>query len=261
MDLEQITPLILTFNEEPNLDRTLRALTWAREVVVLDSGSTDRTNDICASYPNVRVVVRKFDSHSRQWNYGLQECGIRTEWVLALDADYHATPELVEEFRQLQPDDTVSGYRTGFRYCVEGKPLSGTLYPPVVTLYRRARAHYIQDGHTQRAVIQGTVVDARNILLHDDRKALARWLGSQDKYATLEVDLLAKHPWGKLSWQDRIRRMIFVAPILVPLYCLTVGKGYKDGWHGLFYAMHRGVAEAILSLKLLEAKYKAAAKR
>jgi hypothetical protein len=57
-----------------------------------------------------------------------------------------------------------------------------------------------------------------------------------------------------LRWQDRLRKLMFVTPWLVPIYCLTVGKGFKDGWHGLYYAMQRGVAEVILALKLLEIK-------
>src|SRR5512143_2622752 len=92
---DRITPLILTWNEEANIARTLDKLRWAREVVVVDSGSTDGTRAICESFPNVRVVVRPFDSHAAQWNFGLKETGIVSDWVLALDADYVLTDDLV----------------------------------------------------------------------------------------------------------------------------------------------------------------------
>ena len=68
MKLDDITPLVLTYNEAPNLSRTLARLTWAREVVVLDSGSTDATHEIAAQFPNVRFEVRAFDDHTTQWN-------------------------------------------------------------------------------------------------------------------------------------------------------------------------------------------------
>ncbi|MGB2788468.1 MAG: glycosyltransferase, partial [Dokdonella sp.] len=71
--LDRITPLILTWNEEANIARTLAKLAWAREVVVVDSGSTDSTHAICESFPNVRLVARPFDNHATQWNYGLKE--------------------------------------------------------------------------------------------------------------------------------------------------------------------------------------------
>ena len=252
--LDQITPLILTWNEEANIARTLEKLRWAREIVVVDSGSTDGTRAMCEALQNVRMVLRPFDSHAEQWNYGLQETGIASEWVLALDADYVLTDAFVDELRSLQPAQTITAYRMRFRYCVHGRPLSGTLYPPVIGLYRRRAVHYVQEGHTQRAMVEGEVGELGACVLHDDRKSLGRWLAAQDRYARLECDLLAARNWGELRWQDRLRKLLFITPWLVPLYCLTAGKGYRDGWHGLYYAVQRGVAEAVLSLKLMERK-------
>ena len=251
--LDQITPLILTWNEEANIGRVLEKLRWAREVVVVDSGSTDKTREICDAFANVRFVVRPFDNHAAQWNYGLRDAGIASGWVLALDADYVLSDALIDEIRLLAPANETAGYRLSFRYCIDGRPLSGSLYPPVIGLYRKERAHYVQDGHTQRAVVDGTVGELCAVVFHDDRKPLGRWLAAQERYAQLECDLLAKRAWGELRWQDRLRKLLFVTPWLVPLYCLTVGKGFMDGWPGLYYALQRGVAEAILSLKLLEA--------
>lgn len=252
--LDRITPLILTWNEEANIGRVLEKLRWAREVVVVDSGSTDETRNICESFPNVRVVVRPFDSHAVQWNFGLKAAGIVSEWVLAMDADYVLTDDFIAELQRLMPGPHVSGYRMRFRYCIDGKPLSGTLYPPVIGLFRRELARYVQDGHTQRAVVDGPVGVLKAQVYHDDRKPLGRWLQAQDRYASLECDLLMRRSWSELRWQDRLRKLMFVTPWLVPLYCLTFGKGFMDGWHGLYYAMQRGVAEAILSLKLMEAR-------
>lgn len=252
--LEQVTPLILTWNEEANIGRVLDKLRWASEVVVVDSGSSDRTREICGSFGNVRFVVRPFDNHAAQWNFGLKETGIATEWVLALDADYVLTEDFVAELQSLPTGQTFSGYRIKFRYCIQGKPLSGSLYPPVTGLYLRERAHYVQDGHTQRLVVDGQVGELKAFVLHDDRKPLSRWLSAQERYAQLECELLLQRHWDDLRWQDRLRKLMFVTPWLVPIYCLTVGKGFKDGWPGLYYAMQRGVAEAVLSLKLMEAR-------
>ena len=254
--LDRITPLILTWNEEANIARTLEKLAWAKEVVVVDSGSTDGTHAICESFPNVRMVVRPFDNHATQWNYGLKETEIASDWVLALDADYVLTDAAVEELRALAPDEATAGYRMHFRYCINGRALSGSLYPPVVALYRRTLARYVQDGHTQRVVVDGPVGELKSFVLHDDRKPLGRWLAAQDRYAQLECDLLAGRKWAELRWQDRLRKLMFVTPWLVPIYCLTVGKGYRDGWPGLYYALQRGVAESVLSLKIMEREFR-----
>ena len=84
--LEKITPLILTYNEAPNIRRTLEHLTWAKEIIVIDSYSTDETLEILSAIPQVKVFQRKFDSFAVQCNYGLEK--ITSEWVLSLDADY-----------------------------------------------------------------------------------------------------------------------------------------------------------------------------
>lgn len=252
----RVSVLILTYNEALNIRRTLDALEAFPEVVVLDSGSSDETVDIATGYPNVRVVTRKFDSHSAQWNYGITACDLKGEWVLALDADYVLSPALVDEIAALSPQAHIAGYRASFRYCVWGRALSGSLYPPVVVLYRCGLAHYVQDGHTQRAVVEGELANLCQPILHDDRKPLARWLQSQDRYAELECHFLLGKPWLELRWRDRLRRLIVVTPWLVPLYCLTVGSGLVDGKAGLYYALQRGIAEAILSLHLLQAQWR-----
>lgn len=253
--LEQITPLILTWNEQPNLQRVLARLVWARRVVVLDSYSSDATLEIARSFGNVEVYSRSFDSHSAQWNHGLTHCGIDTTWVLALDADYLVPEALVSEMASLTPAEKDSGFQARFRYCVHGKPLSGSLYPPVTVLYRRERATYGQDGHTQRLRLNGEVQALLARIDHDDRKPLSRWLNSQEKYASLEADMLLGAHWSSLRWQDRLRTLLVVTPWLAPLYSLTVGRGIFHGRAGVYYALQRAVAEAVLSLKLIEARW------
>jgi glycosyltransferase involved in cell wall biosynthesis len=256
--LDRITPLILTLNEEANIERVLAPLSWAREIVVVDSGSSDRTRDLLSRFANVRCVEHEFESHAAQWNYGLAATGIQTDWVLALDADYVLTEAFVEELRTLSPDADIAGYRAGFRYCVFGRTLRGTLYPPAIVLYRRAAAHYVQDGHTQRLKASGRIGGLHAYILHDDRKPLARWLASQVRYARLEADLLCAKTWREADWPDRLRKLLVVMPPLAFLYCLTVAGGILDGWPGLFYALQRAVAEAVLSLTLIERRIAAA---
>lgn len=249
------TALVLTFNEEPNIARTLGRLTSFTDVVVVDSNSTDRTREIAAGFTNVRIVQRRFTTHAEQWNFGLQQTGIDTEWVLALDADFVLTDEAVREVTSLSPPADVAGYRAAFTYCIDGRPLRSGVYPPVTVLYRRAGAHYEQDGHTQRVRIDGNVVPLAARILHDDRKPLSHWIASQVRYMKLEADKLASAPPSSLAAVDRVRQLIVLAPPLVFLRCLFVGGGILDGWPGLFYALQRATAEVILSLSLIERRW------
>src|ERR1700733_1180828 len=146
--LNQITPLILTFNEAPNIRRTLEKLTWAKEIIVVDSFSTDETLEIIKSFPQARVIQRKFDAHAVQWNFGLEQC--KTEWVLALDADYILGNDLISELKKFEAQTDVVAYFARFKFCVCGRPLRGTLYPPRAVFFQKNKCHYEQDGHTQR---------------------------------------------------------------------------------------------------------------
>jgi glycosyltransferase involved in cell wall biosynthesis len=250
MQVESITPLLLTYNESPNVGRTLQQLTWASQIVVVDSFSTDDTVEILKSYPQVILFQRKFDSFATQCNYGLAQ--IVSEWVLSLDADYVLTPELVDEILKLPAHVDINGYSARFKYCVFGKSLRGTLLPPRYIFYRRTKAKYEDDGHAHRVEIDGAAATLASYILHDDRKPLSRWLWAQDRYMLIEVKKLSETPLQELSWGDRIRRQKVLAPFVILIYCLILKGGVLDGWHGWYYAFQRVLAELLLAIRLIE---------
>lgn len=252
MLLNQITPVILTYNEEPNIERTLAKLTWADRIVVIDSYSTDETLKVLEKYPKVDTFKRKFDTYAPQWNYGLDQ--VKTDWILSLDSDYVLPDELIAEIEQLQPEDHIDGYFARFKYCVFGKPLRGTILPPRQILSRKGRSSYINDGHTQLLQVDGESGHLKNYIHHDDRKALSRWLWAQDRYMLIEVDKLQNTPENELSLSDRIRKQKVLAPFVILFYCLILKGGVLDGWRGWYYAFQRMFAETLLSLRLIEKK-------
>ena len=250
--LAEITPLVLTYNEAPNIGRTLDQLRWARDIVVVDSFSDDETLDIVSEYPQARVVQRRFDNFAAQCNFGLTETGIATEWVLNLDADYELTPELVAELASLQPPTGVVGYSARFTYCIFGRRLRSGIYPPVSVLFRKSKGVFRQDGHAHRVALAGRIESLRAPILHDDRKPLSHWFAAQSRYTKLEAEkLLSVTPDG-LSWTDRIRRWRVIAPGAMLVYCLLLRGGVLDGWPGFYYAFQRALAELMLSLHLLD---------
>jgi glycosyltransferase involved in cell wall biosynthesis len=242
--------MILTYNEAPNIARTLKAIAWLKEILVVDSGSTDATLDIVSRYPNARVVKRKFDSFAEQCNFGLTE--IRTAWVLSMDADYELTPAIAAEMCALVPGREVSGYRAGFIYCIYGRPLRAALYPPRTVLYRPERARYRNEGHGHRVVIDGDVRDLRGSIYHDDRKPLSRWFASQQSYARREADYLLSSSGPELKRTDRIRLLGWPAPILVFFYTLLWKRCILDGWPGWLYVLQRSFAEIMIAIELVD---------
>ncbi|MBH8555314.1 glycosyltransferase family 2 protein [Nostocaceae cyanobacterium CENA357] len=248
--LKEVTPLILTYNEAPNIKRTLQHLTWAKTIVVVDSYSNDETLEILHSHPHIQVFQRKFDTHATQWNYGLEQ--VKSQWVLSLDADYIVTDELIIEITSLPDNEQINGYFTKFKYCVFGKPLRGTILPPRQVLFRKEKAIYIDDGHTQLLEVTGKSAVLSGCIHHDDRKSLSRWLWAQDRYMIVEVKKLLETSANELSLGDRIRKQKIVAPFIILLYCLILKGGILDGWAGWYYAFQRMLAEILLSIRLIE---------
>ena len=135
--LHQITPVLLTYNEAENIGRTISRLTWAKDIVVVDSGSTDGTAAILARFSNVRVFSRPFDTFANQWRFAVTDTGIATPWILRLDADYQLSDELLQELRQLDVEAPVDAYRIAFDYAVFTHRLRSSLYPANTILLRR----------------------------------------------------------------------------------------------------------------------------
>jgi glycosyltransferase involved in cell wall biosynthesis len=253
--LRQVTPLILTYNEEANIGRTLEGLRWAERIVVVDSGSSDRTLEILAHFPQVEVVRRPFDSFARQCNFGLEL--IRTPWCLSLDADHGITPAFTAEMAALlaQAGPEVDAVLTPFRYLVYGKPLRGTLLPPRYNLIRPGGGHYIDDGHAHRFQPRHRILAMRQPILHDDRKPLSRWIEAQQRYLHQECHKLLTTPPQQLSISDRLRRKHLIAPFAALVLCLFWHRGLLDGWRGWFYAFQRMYVEILLSLMLWEERH------
>src|SRR5438309_2945182 len=183
-----LTALVLTYNEQENIRRNLEALLWVPKVIVVDSFSNDRTLEIVRSFPNVQVVQRVFDTHANQWNAGLDR--IDTEWVLTLDADYVLTAELQEEIKNLEPASDLALYWGEFDYCIFGRPLRASIYPPRVVLFRTKRARYVDEGHIQQLRVKGKLAKFKGKIWHDDRKPLNRWFQSQVRYSEIEATYL-----------------------------------------------------------------------
>jgi glycosyltransferase involved in cell wall biosynthesis len=247
--LAQITPLILTRDEEANIERTLAQLAWADDVVVVDSFSTDATLELAKRFPNVRVFQREVDTLAGQTNFGLQQ--VRTPWVLLLDADYYVPAEFAEELRTLDPPPNLRAYLGAFRYAVNGRPLRASLYPPRIVLLHREHARAWQDGHAHRILADGDVASLAARIIHDDRKTFARFLDRQKKYMRQEAEKLRCADPRALTTAGRVRKLIVIAPFAVVFHTLFVKGLILDGLAGLRYTWERFVAELMLSRELL----------
>jgi len=248
-----ITAIVITYNEEDNIRRTLNALSRVDQVIVLDSDSRDQTKQIAQEFPNVTLQIRPFDNLMNQWNYG--HTLAKHDWVLSLDADYLVSPALLNEIAAL--DLAKAGYEAPFRYCIYGHPLRSAVLPPRIVFYNRQVSRYTQDGHAQKIIVEGNIGKLRNPVFHDDRKNLDRWLGSQLVYSSQELTKL-KESEVSLSFVDRLRKKTILTPFIIFFYCLLWKGGILEGRKGWFYAIQRLYAETILVMRIMDHKIKQA---
>lgn len=246
-----LTAVILTWNEEENIARTLSHLIWLQKIIVVDSGSTDKTIELIQSFPNTEICTRKFDTHATQWNYGTSLCN--SEWVLSLDADYILTDAFIEEIKQKILQTNISAFYTNFDFVVFGKALRGNNTTPRAVLFKKQFCNYYDEGHTQRLNINyGSAESFTNRILHDDRKPLSRWLYNQGNYSLKETAMLMQRSNKDLPLTGRIRKTKIWAPVFIFFYCLIRKGMIFNGWRGWHYTLQRTLAEILISMRLTE---------
>jgi len=238
-----ITPVILTYNEEPNIAATLKTLTWAHRVVVVDSGSSDRTAEIVRSFGNVAWCLRKFDSHAAQWSYAVHETSIDTRYILALDADMRPGPGFQAELARFT-EQAGQAALVPFEYRIHGRALLGSLYPAQVRVFAKEDIRIEQRGHTQVFDTAAPLYRFRCKLIHEDFKPVSRWLANQVKYAGLEAERIRTA--RTQSFRDRFRRS-GVSPAIWGTYAYLRAGGPFKGRASWTYAQERMVFEALLA--------------
>ena len=142
MDCLSLSVVIITLNEEANLARTLASVAWADEIVVLDSGSTDRTREVAESF-RAKFFVEPWKGFAAQKNSALEKA--TGDWILSLDADEEVEPALAEEIRAvLGANPSVAGFRIPRKNFFLGRWIKhGGFYPdPKLRLFRRGAGQF-----------------------------------------------------------------------------------------------------------------------
>ena len=187
--MSTLTVITLTLNEERNIAACLESVRWADEIIVLDSGSTDRTVELARQYtPDVMRV--EWRGYGATRNIALDRA--KGDWILWLDADERVSPELAGEIREvLEKDDkSIAGYAVARRAFFLGRWIKHCgWYPGRVTrLFRRSAGRFSDDRVHEELVLAGTVVESRHDLLHYTDPDLHHYLQKFDRYTSLAAE-------------------------------------------------------------------------
>lgn len=191
-----LSVIILTYNEELHIRRCLENVTdIAQQIFVIDCFSTDKTEEIAKSYPNVAVLQNKWVNYATQFNWALNNAPIKTKWVLRLDADEYLTEELKQELQSRLPSlsDNYTGIILPLRRVFLGRTIRRGM-PQVKLLrlfqYGKARSEVRQmDEHIQ--LLSGEAIEFKHEFADDNLNDLSWWTRKHVGYAIREaVDLL-----------------------------------------------------------------------
>lgn len=192
--MNDITAIILTKNEEVNIERCIKSIkAWVDRVVVVDSGSTDKTVELAEALGAEIYRHEPFVHYAGQFNWALDNVDVKTRWVYRIDADEEVPPslaaEIVESCRK-HHDDDVNGFVMKFKIAFMGTFLKhGGMYPFYnLTIFKYGKGRYEDRALGEHVILsEGRTIDLKNDCLHFDFKSLDAWINKHNWYATREV--------------------------------------------------------------------------
>ena len=234
MESLSLSVVIITLNEEANLSRTLASVAGADEIVVLDSGSTDRTREVAESF-HARFFVEPWKGFAAQKNSALSKA--TGDWILSLDADEEVEPGLADEIRSMMiADPSVAGFWVPRKNFFLGRWIRhGGFYPDrKLRLFRRGSGSFEDRLVHEDLKLDGATSSLYNHLLHHAYPTLESYIEHMNRYSSLGAQVaVAKRPHG-FSLVD-----ILIRPKFTFLYNYFLRLGFLDGREGLLlHAYH-----------------------
>jgi glycosyltransferase involved in cell wall biosynthesis len=247
--LPTLTVVILTLNEERHIAECVASVRGADEVIVVDSGSSDRTQEL-AQAAGARVVVHALTDFAAQHNYANELA--TSDWVLHLDADERATPELLREISAASRDGNVDAYRVPELTYIFGAALRhGGWYPQYhIRLQRRGRSRW--EGRVHESVeVQGPVGVLREPIIHHAHPSITAFIVKLNRYTTMEAAGTEASTFSLAT-----RAVLEPGPYFA--YKYLVQGGFRDGWRGLAIAMLLSFYRCVSLLKAVEHQHQSA---
>ncbi|MGO9455395.1 MAG: glycosyltransferase family 2 protein [Candidatus Binataceae bacterium] len=259
----KVSILIPARNEEKNIEKCLRTVSWSDDIYVVDSSSRDRTAEL-ARRMGANVVQFQWDGKgARKKNWALQTIAWKHEWVLIVDADEEVPGALASEIQRTRDDVPYAGYRIRYTYYFLGQPLlyGAPLWKLILVRHPTVRYEllnlpeftgYDVEVH-EHPIVQGPIGKLRERMIHRDNEGLHHFFERHNIYSDWEALLRTKYKdlpldanrvppklFGNSSERRRWLKRLFLntpgRPLLYFLYAYLWRRGFLDGEAGFYYA-------------------------
>jgi glycosyltransferase involved in cell wall biosynthesis len=245
--MSKLSVIIITYNEEENIKHCLESVQWADEIIIMDSFSSDKTMEIAREF-TPKVFQNRWTNFSEQKNLALQKA--TGEWVLNIDADERATPELKEEIltilnSELQP---FNGYYIPRRNYYLGRWIRHCGWYPdyQLRLFRRHRGKFNNRLVHESVIVEGTKGYLEASLNHYAYRDLSDHLKHIDMFTTLSAKQMLRDS-KRAEFLDLLFR-----PVIKFIKMYLINRGYLDGIYGLIVSLMGSFYVFMKYLKLWE---------
>lgn len=244
--MNKLSVVIITLNEERNIERCLQSVAWADEIVVVDSGSTDATLDICGRF-GCKIVRTPWLGFGRTKQAAVDAASF--DWIFSIDADEQVTPELAQRLLAIAASPAeFQGYRINRRSFYLGKLIrhSGWTHDYPLRFFNRQFGRFNDKPVHEGIELRGKVGEIEQVLLHYTFPTLASHIAKIERYAALGA--LEKVEKGRTSSVGRA--VLRGAMEFLRIYFLKAG--FLDGSHGMILAVNSAFAAYMKYLMLWE---------
>lgn len=240
-----ISATIITLNEEENIEKAVESVKGlADEIIVVDSGSTDKTIEV-AKELGAQVYHRKFDNFANQKNYAVSKA--RGDWILSVDADEEISADLAKEIKEAVKNNQFVGYLISRRNYILGKEIKHSRWSPDrhIWLWKRDKGRWVGEVH-EEIVVLGKVGLLKSSKIHNSHKTVSEFIKANNQYSNLESHEMFRRGvtfsfWKmtKLALSEFFIRFIYK-------------KGFLDGWRGFVLVYLMAIYQLMVWIKLWE---------
>jgi glycosyltransferase involved in cell wall biosynthesis len=229
--MPRLSVTVIALNQEAHIGECLASVSFADDIVVVDTGSTDRTVELARTYTD-RVLQADWQGFGRTKNYALDQA--RGDWVFSLDTDERVPPALQEEILAVVASDgLLNGYRVPRKNYFCGRWIRHLGWYPDYTLrlFRRGRGRFRDREVHEEVVVDGPVGTLKTPLEHYSYQSVSEYVTRMDRYARLAAQELAKA--GRRPFPGEL----FVRPFFSFLHLYFIKRGFLEGTPGYTLAV------------------------
>ncbi len=241
-----LTVVIPTLNEEADLPRCLNSVSFADEILVIDSGSTDRTLEIARKY-QAQIIKHPFRDFASQ----RQEADryAHGDWILSIDADVEIPLSLAQEIQAILPNTNCTAFKIGRENIIWGKTIWHTDWNPNddchIRLYRRGSGKWQSQVH-EIYQVSGKIGYLKNHLIHHNYQSVSEFIDKSNRYSTLEAQKRFQSD-VRFSWLK-----FYSEPLKDFSKRFFYKLGFLDGWHGFFLSLLQAMYFLMVNIKLYQ---------